>query len=146
MDMKDRYNADVKQTFWKFANLMKTSLAFKEALEEGLNPNLRNKEGRTLLHEAVFRGRDEAAMLLLAFGADPDLQDENGRTAAHVAVSQGTQRGRDLLVEHGADFTIKDRWGWSANVPFDDFFERRGNPPHGLHYVPRQKAEPTSPT
>jgi ankyrin repeat protein len=142
MNLKDLFNADaIDKTFREVANQLGKSLALKGMLENGLNPNLQNSNGVTLMHEAVFHGRDEAVMLLLAYGADPNLRDkETGRTPIHQIQNWGHPI-RQILIDNGADLTIKDNWGWTADVPFSDFFVEFGEAPHGLQCVPRKNGQ-----
>lgn len=49
------------------------------ALEE------RDQDGRTALHLASCRGRDELVRCLLLAGADPTIRDDGGRTPRELA-------------------------------------------------------------
>lgn len=49
-------------------------------LQRGANPNLQDKDGRTVLMAAVAGGQVQIANLLLEYGADPDIQDVYGRS------------------------------------------------------------------
>jgi ankyrin repeat protein len=54
----------------------------KLLLEHGADPNIKNKDGITPLHWAVFKSgvHVEVVKLLLEHGADPNIQNKKGRT------------------------------------------------------------------
>jgi len=54
-------------------------------LEHGANPNLRNFDGVTALHNAVFEKQIEVVRLLLKHGADPTIQGRLGNTTMDLA-------------------------------------------------------------
>jgi len=54
-------------------------------LECGANPNMRNFDGVTALHNAVFEKQIDIVKLLLEHGADPAIQDRFGNTPVDLA-------------------------------------------------------------
>jgi len=54
-------------------------------LEHGANPDLRNFDGVTALHNAVFEEQQDIAALLVQAGADPGIRDRLGNTALDLA-------------------------------------------------------------
>jgi ankyrin repeat protein len=52
----------------------------KAILAQGINPDVRDSDGRTPLMLACFLGDKEMAKVLLESGADVNAKDENGRT------------------------------------------------------------------
>jgi ankyrin repeat protein len=54
-------------------------------LEHGANPNLRNFDGVTALHNAVFEKQMDVVKLLLEHGANPTIQDRLGNTPINLA-------------------------------------------------------------
>jgi ankyrin repeat protein len=54
-------------------------------LEAGADPNARQQNGYTPLHEAVLTGNTELARLLLAHGANPHLSDDDGDSPLQLA-------------------------------------------------------------
>jgi ankyrin repeat protein len=74
----------------------------RRLVEYGADPNIRDYDDSTALHQASFHGSLEAARLLLSYGAKLDGKDSRGRTPFHVAASNGHDDITKLLLEHGA--------------------------------------------
>ena len=89
-----------------------------KCLQLGANPNVAEKNERTLLHEAGIHGEDIITDLLLKHGANPNAPDDCGKNPAFEAFiwwgdgSQKWVRTLDLLREAGCDFDGK--------IPNDD--------------------------
>jgi ankyrin repeat protein len=92
-------------------------------LDRGADPNARNWDCVTPLHQAVRARNIAVTELLLAHGADPNARDKGrGSTPLRRAVSAsgagGTSGSRtqmrqltQMLLEHGADPTARDKRG-----------------------------------
>jgi ankyrin repeat protein len=65
----------------------------REALDAGLDANLVNQNGWSLLMLAAVEGDVPVGRLLLEHGADPALENNKGETALMLA----THRGFDLF-------------------------------------------------
>src|SRR5258708_6276345 len=67
-------------------------VGLRAALEGGLDPNLKNRFGWTLLMLAAMQGRPDLAELLISFGADPKFKNQFGDSAMTLAYLKGHQR------------------------------------------------------
>ncbi|KAK3891185.1 hypothetical protein Pcinc_004903 [Petrolisthes cinctipes] len=75
-------------------------------LNSGVNPNLKNHDGLTALHQCCIDGSEEMVSLLLMFGADVNVTDRDLWTPLHAAATCGHFKVVVLLVQSGADLTI----------------------------------------
>lgn len=74
----------------------------KIMLENGLNPNLSNHKGDTLLMLASYHNAYECARLLLDFGASVDKPNDRGHTPLAGVCFKGYVKIAKLLLESGA--------------------------------------------
>ncbi len=105
-------------------------------LKYGADVNYRAKDGRTLLHDAIFRGREDLVDLVLKHGADINAKDKYGYTSLHWAVSNKNKKMVELLVARGADVNARnlqgrtplyDTWGGSSvEVQIADILIKHG--------------------
>jgi ankyrin repeat protein len=73
--------------------------------------NVRDKDGRTLLHYAAIKRYLPVVELLLKKGADINAEDDDRRTPLHEAMSYFAYDVAEFLVRNGADMTLKDKNG-----------------------------------
>lgn len=78
-------------------------------LVNGADQCLKNKRGRTPLHEAVSFKCFDRSRELLDYGADPEVVDTNGWTPLLGAVTQGDVALTKLLCDRGAIVDKKDK-------------------------------------
>ena len=64
-------------------------IAMRHALEGGLDPNLTNRSGWTLLMLAALHGRSDFVQLLVSAGADPARKNKCGDSASSLAAHKG---------------------------------------------------------
>jgi ankyrin repeat protein len=64
-------------------------IGMRHALDAGLNPNLTNRFGWTLLMLAALHGRSDFAQLLISSGADPSTKNKFGDSASSLASHKG---------------------------------------------------------
>lgn len=86
----------------------------QQLLNQGIDPNIQDEEGKTPLIVAASYGRTEMVKFLLNNGANPDMRDNTGCTALIRASRMGYARIVELLLSHGADITIADNNGKTA--------------------------------
>jgi ankyrin repeat protein len=78
-------------------------LSLRHSLETGLDPNLSNKLGWTLLMLAAMKNGDTSVgSLLLDHGAVLDVRNKFGETALSLAAHTGHHSFVKLLLDHGA--------------------------------------------
>ncbi len=83
-------------------------------LDNSLDVNAKDRDGRTALRKAAGEGRLKVVKLLLQRGADVNAKDEDGRTALMCAAIRGHAAVVKLLLDKGADVNAKDKAGWTA--------------------------------
>ena len=77
--------------------------AVRVALADGADPDLRQADGATALHWAVYRQDPEMTRALLAAGADVNAANRLGATPLFVAAEGGHSETIELLLAAGAD-------------------------------------------
>jgi ankyrin repeat protein len=77
-------------------------LELRRELDEGLNPNLKNRFGWTLLMVTALEGTMDVLDLLIARGADPRLKNKFGNTAESLARFEKHSRAADFIARHAA--------------------------------------------
>ena len=87
----------------------------RRSLEQGLDVNKTDPDGRTALMIAAFDGYTEVVDLLLDYDAEVDRSDGAGRTAMMYASSGPFPQTVELLLRRGADVNHGDTAeGWTA--------------------------------
>jgi hypothetical protein len=101
--------ANIREVYTRYndvitATVMRDRAAVKELLDDGKNPNARQKDGFTPLMVAVSNGDTDIAGMLLAKGADPNLRAQGGASALSIAKSRGAAGTAvaQMLVRSGA--------------------------------------------
>ena len=81
-------------------------------LEAGADPNVRNDEGLTALHQGATNSNPVVISNLLSAGADPNAMDNDGYTALHYAAARsGNARAVTRLLGAGADPLVESNDG-----------------------------------
>nr|XP_033772679.1 acyl-CoA-binding domain-containing protein 6 [Geotrypetes seraphini] len=83
-------------------------------LSKVVDVNVKDEEGRTLLHWACDRGHKDLVWVLLQHKADVNSQDSEGQTALHYASACEFLDIIELLLKCGADPTLHDQDGCLA--------------------------------
>ena len=73
----------------------------------GADPNIKNKEGNTALHEATLGEDEEVALLLIQSGADVNASNNEGVTPLCFASGMGLPRVVSALLERGANPNVR---------------------------------------
>ncbi|GAA1595191.1 ankyrin repeat domain-containing protein [Actinoplanes couchii] len=98
----------------------------RELLEAGMDPNLRDSRGRTLVHRLRSYDHQVLLPLLLAAGADVNARDLEDSTPLYLAVVfQAPAELIIALVEAGADPRTPNQDGMSVLDYLDDVLEYR---------------------
>uniref|UniRef100_A0A8C5P4L8 Acyl-CoA-binding domain-containing protein 6 n=1 Tax=Jaculus jaculus TaxID=51337 RepID=A0A8C5P4L8_JACJA len=83
----------------------------KAIKSQNVEVNIKDEEGRALLHWACDRGHKELVTVLLQYKADINCQDNEGQTALHYAAACEFLDIVELLLQSGADPTLRDQDG-----------------------------------
>lgn len=87
-------------------------------LEEGLDPNLRERTGPTPLHFAAEKRNLETTRILLEHGANTQLIDNNNNTPHHIAASNRQILILQLLLVNDADPVVRE---YFSRTPVDEY-------------------------
>ena len=83
----------------------------KQCLDQGIDLNVKDSQGRSPLHYAAEEGHLQVAALLLARGAAPNLADQYNQVPLHLAASKGRVAVAELLLAHQATIDAPDKSG-----------------------------------
>ncbi len=83
-------------------------------LDQGVSPNVKADDGKSLLMLASYLGHTDIVQLLIAKGADVNDKDKDGKTALMYAAEKGNVDVAKLLLENGADLNAVDNNGKTA--------------------------------
>jgi len=77
----------------------------------GADPNVRDDNHWTPLHDAADYGNYEAVKLLIEYGANVDAQDMWNVTSLNLAAQHGYNRVTELLIDAGSNLALRDSYG-----------------------------------
>jgi ankyrin repeat protein len=89
-------------------------LRVRDLLARGADPDVRDDDLRTPLHQAVLGGSVGLVGLLIEHGADVNAKDQHGFTPLHFAAQEHTPAIARILVGKGADVNASDEDGNSV--------------------------------
>lgn len=72
-------------------------------LDGGANANIQNREGNTILHEALINKKKDVAKIILNYDIDVSVKNNKGLTCLHYAAVFGVKEVVLLLIEKGAN-------------------------------------------
>jgi serine/threonine protein kinase len=85
-------------------------------LTAGMNPEVKDAAGRTMLINAASRGSNNISQKLLNKGADVNTRDNIGLTALMESVEGNHKETTKVLLENGADVNLADNNGRTALI------------------------------
>lgn len=77
-------------------------------LRKGLQPDVKNFDGNTALHEALYIDNEDSMAVLLSFRADPDERNKKGRTPLMEAATMSRPEYMRMLLISGANSSLRD--------------------------------------
>ena len=80
---------------------------FEVLLHAGADPDIQDKDGYTVLHNAVLGEDEEVALLLVQAGADVDAVNNEGATPLCFASGMGLPKVVSALLERGANPNVR---------------------------------------
>lgn len=85
----------------------------KTLLQNGIDPNEKDRLNRTALHIASEKGLNYICDHLIFKGCCVDTVDSKGLTALHYATQNGQRKICEILLSKGADIGFKDSHHWT---------------------------------
>lgn len=89
----------------------------EKALENGVDVNTRDQNGRNLLLLATMNNQIEMSRMLVKKGADVNMQGDNLDSPFLLAGANGQTELVKLFLDHGARFDVFNRYYGSALIP-----------------------------
>jgi ankyrin repeat protein len=77
----------------------------------GIDINMQDENGFTVLHWASFAHHNNGVKLLLMYQADPNVKNNKKETPLHLAICQGNYKIALDLLKGGADANIQNQDG-----------------------------------
>ncbi len=97
-----------------FAAQYGDDITVKRLLIEGVDINVKDKNGNTALLHAASNGKVEITKILLNAGTDVNAKNKRRNTTLILAVQYGHIDTVETLLNAGADVSAKNKRGWSA--------------------------------
>jgi uncharacterized protein len=86
-------------------------------IEEGVDINTQDSDGRTSTMIATYNNDTESAKILIDAGADVNIQDDMKNNPFLYAGAEGYLDILKLTIKAGADPTVTNRYGGTALIP-----------------------------
>lgn len=110
-----KQNMEIKEIVTMIKN--NNILGIQNAIENGLNTNLKNNENESLLLIATQNKKNEIAKLLVINGANVNAQANNLDTPFLLSGATGQTELVKLFLENGARFDVFNRYNGTALIP-----------------------------
>ncbi|MEH7484774.1 ankyrin repeat domain-containing protein [Neobacillus drentensis] len=107
---------DVNQQLFQAAEHKETD-TIRRLIEEGIDINSQDSQGRTATMIATYNNDVEIAKLLIDAGADVNIQDNMENNPFLYAGAEGYIDILKLTIEAGADPSVTNRYGGTALIP-----------------------------
>jgi len=88
--------------------------------DDGIDVDLLNERGATLLHEAAAAGQSAMAVWLIELGANLEREDQDGYTPVQLAAMTDKNDLVDLLLHFGASFDVAEETPWVEEEADDE--------------------------
>lgn len=111
-----RVEIDMNEQLIQAAERKETE-TIKRLIEEGVDINTKDSEGRTATMIATYHNDVDTAKALIKAGADVNIQDNMKNNPFLYAGAEGYVEILKLTIEAGADPTITNRYGGTALIP-----------------------------
>ena len=89
-------------------------IAFRKALDNGVNLDYKDGNGLTALHRATAQGNKEIVSILLENGVNVDEKDNRGYTSLMKACWNGRVEILLMLLDKGANINVTNKYGETA--------------------------------
>ncbi|MBO7454124.1 MAG: ankyrin repeat domain-containing protein [Alphaproteobacteria bacterium] len=83
----------------------------KYLVDQGADPNIKNKDGDTPLIKAVWWKSIKVTKYLIDHGADVNSKNRWGDTVLTNVLEKNNNEIAKYLIDHGANVNLRDRWG-----------------------------------
>jgi uncharacterized protein len=115
-EKETKVEIDVKEHLIQAAERNETD-TIRRLIEEGVDINTQDSEGRTATMIATYNNDVETAKILIDAGADVNIQDDMENNPFLYAGAEGYLDILKLTIEAGADPSITNRYGGTALIP-----------------------------
>ncbi|MEH7014554.1 ankyrin repeat domain-containing protein [Neobacillus niacini] len=115
-EQESKGEVDMEEQLIQAANRKDTG-TIRRLLEEGVDINIQDSEGRTSTMIATYNNDEETAKILIDAGADVNIQDDMKNNPFLYAGAEGYINILKLVIKAGADPSITNRYGGTALIP-----------------------------
>jgi ankyrin repeat protein len=92
------------------------AVRIRRLLDQGANPNIKDRKGRAALLLSAKGGHGESAQALLSRGADANATDENGKSVLMYAAENGDGKLVKALLQRKVNVNAANKFGETALI------------------------------